>query len=91
MCTPVAICVFSTATAMLQDDYSPQGDNVTFAINSMEADIECVTVSIEDDDDVEETEIFTIRLVAGSYMEAEIEESLSYLVVTIFDDDGNTF
>lgn len=54
----------------------------------MEGDIECVRVNIENDEFVEEIETFSVILRTDLYVEFEIEESLSYLMVTIVDDDG---
>ena len=81
--------VFLYIVATMPDDYSPQAESVTFGINSMESDTECVRVIIVDDDIVEEAETFTVVLETASYMEVETDESLSSLVVTIIDDDGN--
>ena len=71
--------------ALVERDYTDISSILTFANNSMAGDMECVNVTIIDDDALEIDETFTVTLTTSDF--AVILDN-DVTVITITDDDG---
>ena len=69
---------------MLTDDYAPVRVKLTLESGNARA---CINVSIVDDDEVELSEMFGIKLVPLSAF-VDLKANMSSAVVSIIDDDG---